>query len=163
MSSISCWKQEMRQACRDSRGLELGVQGTAIPPLGPAYLPAVCPPWASPIHSPPPPRPPDQPHLLGVGGVVQQRHIHTLHSVRAVAIGAPEPVYLILPGVPGLSSTKPPSPTGPRAEWGHRDWGLRSLPHPLGGCRTSRMLIVVSVPGRMLKPRCSRKGVWSHL
>lgn len=140
------------------------------PPWGPSTCrlparPGRSPPAPRPRPPPPPPR--GRPHLHGVGAVVQQRDVHALHAVCAAAVGAPEQAHFILPGVRGLSSTEPPSP-GPQApglggEVGTGGWGLGSLLRPPGGPGTSRMRMVVSVPGRMLKPWCSRKGVWSRL
>lgn len=51
-----------------------------------------------------------QTHLQGVRGLVQQLHVHTLHTLGAVTIGAPEPVHLILRGGPCFSSSVPEAP-----------------------------------------------------
>lgn len=101
---------------RDSQGTGAGVPGAAIPPLGLARpSPNPGPPPSSPCRLP---RALAQTHLHGVGGLVQQRHVQALRAGCAAAVGAPEPVHLVLGGRRSSSSSEPPSPSGPRAGLG---------------------------------------------
>jgi hypothetical protein len=68
--------------------------------------------------------PANQTHLRGVGGVVQQLHVHALHAICAVTVGASQPVHLILGG--GASVLPIPSRPHPAP----KAWIEQKVPEP---------------------------------